>query len=353
MSWTQISHTRWETPLSGMEDYFAFTGNIPRTVGDERYQFVITSRFKVDIDLPNVETALKQAWIKLRFEHPQIAATTRRWKETADADELLQTVTSIRQTTLYYVPRSDELVLRCHHHISDGIGSLQPTMLTPEQAEQGAARLMAYLNKLPAIGPVCKVGKVPPGQPKTMDATFSSELTAAVHAAYAQILQKYPNPELELSWYTAITAHNMRWYLAQNPDQPVVSLYYACQFVSIPLPASYSKLAQTLNHHYETTVNDEALKVHDAFTRTLSAVVRTPEYQNTPIPADATTSSLGIVEKYLQREYGSTVKVNDFRMGCEIILGMTTLHFWTFRNQMHLAYSSMMRMRSQPMLGLT
>ncbi|KAL4749567.1 hypothetical protein BDW72DRAFT_204641 [Aspergillus terricola var. indicus] len=411
MGWTQISPTRWETPLRGMEDYFAFTGNIPGTIGDERYHYLIISKFKVEINIPNVEGALRQAWIKLRFEHPQIAATTEDGKKVyevvdnaalqawvnstlivssaASADELLQTVSPIRQTTLYYVPRSSELVLRCHHHINDGIGSLQamdllfkwlgepptklawgsehirlpapleeslgaPEVLTPEQAEQGAARLMAYLNKLPAIGPVCKVGKAPPGQAKTEESTFSSEftaaivksskeqgitVTAAIHAAYIKMLQKYPDPESELSRYTGITAHSMRRYLAQNRDQPVVSLCYACQFVSIPLPASYHELAQALDRHYKTTINDEALKVHDAFTRTLAALVRTPEYQNAPIPTDATTSSLGIIENYLQREYGNTVKVNDFRIGCDIILGMTTLHFWTFRNQMHLVYS--------------
>ncbi|KAL4789740.1 hypothetical protein BDV19DRAFT_373701 [Aspergillus venezuelensis] len=355
--------------------------------------------------------ALKQAWIRLRFEHPQIAASTEGGKkvyETLDeaalqawadstlivssasnADELLQTVSPIMQITLYYVPRSNELVLRCHHHINDGIGSLQamnllfqwlgepstdlawgsehvrlpapleeslgsPQTLTPEQTEKAAARLMAYLNQLPAIGPVCEVGKVAPSQAKTMDVTFSPEftaaiiksskergitVTAAVHAAYAQMLQRYPDPKSEQSRYTAITAHNMRQYLAQNRDQPFVSLYYAPQFICIPLPASYSELAQALDHHYKTAINDEALRVHDAFTRTLAAAVRTPEYQNAPIPADATISSLGIIEKYLQPEYGSTVRINDFRMGCDIILGMNTLHFWTFRNQMHLGYS--------------
>ncbi|KAL4733941.1 hypothetical protein BDV11DRAFT_213286 [Aspergillus similis] len=380
-----------------MEDYFAFTGNIARTFGDERYHYLIISKFKVDIDLPNVDAALKQAWIKLRVEHPQIAATSedgkkvyeipdnaalKAWVDSTlmvssaeNADELLQTVSPIRQTTLYYVPRSSKLVLRCHHHIIDGIGSLQamdllfkwlgepptnlawgsehirlpapleeslgsPEILTPEQAKQGAARLMAYIDKLPAIGPICKVGKVPPGQPKTKEVTFSSEITpaiiksskeqgitvtAAVHAAYIKMLQKYADPESEMSRYTGITAHSMRRYLAQNRDQPVVSLCYASQFVSIPLPASYHELAQALHRHYKTTINDEVLNVHDAFTRTLAAVVRTPD--------------LGIIEKYLRREYGSTVKVNDFTLGCDIILGMNTLHFWTFRDQMHLAYS--------------
>ncbi|KAL4907105.1 hypothetical protein BDW74DRAFT_175891 [Aspergillus multicolor] len=420
MSWTQVSPTRWETPLRGMEDYFAFTGNAPATIGDNRYHYMITSKFKVDIDLPDVEAALKQAWIRLRFEHPQLAASTedgkkvyetpddtalQTWADStllvssaANADELLSTAAPVKQITLYYVPRSSELVLRCHHHINDGIGSLQamdllfkwlteppthlelawgsehirlpapleeslgsPPTLTQQQTEQAAARLMAYLNQLPAIGPVCKAGKVAPGQPKTMEATFSPEftaaiikaskaqgitVTAAVHAAYALMLQRHADPESEQSRYTAITAHNMRRYLAQNRDRDhaaaaAVSLYYACQFISLPLPAPYSELAQALDAHYKASIDADVLRVHDAFTRTLAAAVRTPEYQNAPIPADATVSSLGILERYLQPEYGSagTVRVRDFRMGCEIILGMTTLHCWTFRDQMHLVYS--------------
>ncbi|KAL5340331.1 hypothetical protein BJX70DRAFT_396839 [Aspergillus crustosus] len=337
-----------------------------------------TENYKKVYEVPSTEDAL-QAWVDSTFVVVSDAE---------NAEQFLKSVPGIDQATLYYLPKSSELTLRVHHQINDGIGSLQAmrvffnvlanppkslssdlswgtepcrlplpleevlghtpdTPPTPSQSEKGTARLMAYLSNLPAIGPVSTVGKTPAGENLTIERVLSPSTTAAiiqeskemgititsaVHAAYILMLQTLGDPDSNQSRYTGITAHNMRRHVPSlsNPKKATVGLYYAPQFVTIPLPpgvseagegTTYTTVAKTLDEHYRTTIDDETLAVHGAFTSALATIVRSEEYQAAPIPADATMSSLGVLER------------------CDIVLGKNTVHFWTFRENMHLVYS--------------
>lgn len=98
------------------------------------------------MDAPDIQSVLKHAWKQIRYEYPQAATTVEGMKkiyevptetsleewlastfiisQAKDSKELHQSVAPIKQSTLYYLPRSSELVFRGHHHTLDGVGIL-------------------------------------------------------------------------------------------------------------------------------------------------------------------------------------------------------------------------------------
>ncbi|KAL2817177.1 hypothetical protein BJX63DRAFT_386316 [Aspergillus granulosus] len=414
MNWTQVSPTRWERPLSGMEEYFVLIGDISAALYDGRQQYTVISKVKADLNIPDVESALRHAWKQVRYEEPDIATTLEPGKKvfevlngagieewvdstfivdrTHNGEELHRIDRTAKPTTLYYLPKSSELVLHGHHAVVDGIGAimfwdrffravtspnrdisfgeehvrLAPALddligdpLTPEQGERGLALLMEYVGKLPAIGLPSKIGKVPPARCIDMEYVFDEETTAAivrgcralgisvttaVHAAYITMLSKYADPESNTSRYTAPSEFNLRNRLQPPYNKAAAANYYVPLPLSIDLPATFSELLATLNKYYRTTLSShpEYLEIQGSFTRSLAQVAKTPEYQSAPIPTDALVSSLGIVENHLQRSYGNgdrdTVVVKDWKLSCDCVLGMTGFHIYTFRDRLRFVY---------------
>ncbi|KAE8418857.1 hypothetical protein BDV36DRAFT_252857 [Aspergillus pseudocaelatus] len=309
----------------------------------------------------------------------------------ADAEELYCNVEPIKQVTLYYIPNSSELVLRAQHYTIDGTGTLllwdrylaalatpaeevtfggEHTRLapsieevlkvsepTPEETEKATALLMSYATKAPGVGPVSKVGTVPAGRSQNAEMTFPSRtteaivkvckekgisVTSAVHAAYIQAIVKHANPNGTLSRYVSLGLFNLRPYLPKpyNTGEYGASVYYTPLPLDLDLPTQFWETAHALDKYYRTTVKDdpEILPLHTHMTRVLSQAIQLPEYQG-PIPGDAQISSLGIVERYVQHTYGSTVKVLDVKMGVDIVLGMSMFFIYTFYDQLRLVYS--------------
>ncbi|OGM46108.1 hypothetical protein ABOM_005689 [Aspergillus bombycis] len=415
MSWTKVSERRWERPVTGMEGYFVYTGAMSAALYDGRHQYTIFSKLKVDLDInpADIESALKHAWKQLRSEQPQIATTVdgttmvyevpdeaavQEWlastfvvSSAADAEQLYRNVEPIKQVTLYYIPKSSELVLRAQHYTIDGIGTLllwdryltalttpvkatfgdEHTRLapsieevlkvsepTPEETEKATALLMRYATKVPGIGPVSKVGTVPAGRSQNAEMTFPTRtteaiiktckekgisVTSAVHAAYIQAIIKHANPSGTLSRYANLGLFNLRPYLPKpySTNEYAASVYYTPLPLDMDLPSQFWETAHALDNYYRTTVkNDpEILPLHAHMTRVLCQATQMPEYQGGPIPGDAQVSSLGVAERYIQHTYGSTVRVLDVKLGVDIVLGMTMLFIYTFRDQLHLVYS--------------
>ncbi|OKL62182.1 hypothetical protein UA08_02478 [Talaromyces atroroseus] len=69
-----------------------------------------------------------------------------------------------------------------------------------------------------------------------------------------------------------------------------------------------------------------------------------PEFLANPASCHAMIGSLGITEKYLQHSYGggdddaATITVRDLEFGIEVVLGMSMLFVYTFRDQLRLNY---------------
>jgi hypothetical protein len=395
-----------------MEEYLFFCGNVSAAYCDGRLQYNMCSKVNVELNHPDVESALRQAWKQVRYEEPDIAtiledrkkvyvvpdkAAVEEWlsstfivDSTRDAEELWREGRALKPATLYWLPKTSEIVLYAHHANIDGVGAIMwwdkyfralinpkpdivfgdeysrltpaldeilgsPGGPTPEQSEHAMALFMEYVTKLPSIGLVSKVGKVPAGQCQSFEHVIDQEttialvnackkrgitVTSAVHAAYIGVLIKHADPASNTTRYTAPCEFNMRQYLPAPYSQNAASAFYVPLPFSIDLPATFSEISSVLNSYYRGSLRDNSnvLEVAGYYTRVLEQFVKTPEYQNAPIPTDALVSSMGIVENHLRRSYGDTIVVKDWRLAVDVVLGMTGLHFYSFRDQLRLVY---------------
>ncbi|CAJ2513208.1 Uu.00g013270.m01.CDS01 [Anthostomella pinea] len=311
-------------------------------------------------------------------------------------DELYPSVKPIKQATLYYLPKSSEIALRAHHHVIDGIGMLlfwhtylealkspakeikfgdetarlAPVMeevlpkdehpseeLDKARAKEAYERFMGWAGSIPGIGPVSQVGAVPSGACQNTELVFAADTTssliaackakgftvgAAVHAAYIKAIEKHADPNSKLAEYVTATQFNLRPYLKEpfSSSKYAASVYYTPLPYKHALPASYSDLANSLTEYYKTSFKGkpEMLKIKGHFTQVLCGAVQTDEFKAGPVPKDALVSSLGLVEQYVGREYGSEIKVKDLKVGVDVVAGMSFLFFYTFQDKLRLVY---------------
>ncbi|KAL2842928.1 hypothetical protein BJY01DRAFT_216261 [Aspergillus pseudoustus] len=414
IAWKQVSPTRWQRPLTGIEDFLLATGNAPVELYNGRQQYNIFSKLKVEINVPDVESALRHAWKQLRYEQPAIAATVdgerkvyetpdeaglQQWlsstfivSDVSDADSLLST--PIRQATLYYLPKISELILRAHHYVIDGMGTvmfwhcLMEALVSPnkdltfgneyvrlsapldealgytgpptaKQTQDASAMLTTYAQSLPSIGLVSAIGKAPATDCHNTEHTFSREttgsiiaackekqisVTSAIQAAWVLMLVKHADPSSNRSRYTTANEYNLRPYLPSPHNAPTsaVGVYYAPIPFTIELPAPYMEIAQALNSNYQSTLKDnpETVNLTGHYCHLVAAMAKSPEFKAAPVSTDGLVSSLGVIEKYLRREYGGdAVKVKDFMLGLDVVLGMSAFFMYTFYDQLRLVYS--------------
>ena len=415
--WRETEPGRWERPLGGMESYFVFFGNITASMYHGRQHFVLCSIVKLELDTQlNIESALKQAWIDLRYEQPDLASTIDvenmrkvytvpdqseldAWlAETffvvkrSNATELYPELGPIQNATLYWLPQTSQLMFRAEHWKTDGLGILslwnalltrilkppaqmhwgsEPARLAPtmeaiwgfpetptsEQDNQVSELMSSWIGSMPGCGPKSKVGTVPPGRCTFVELDFSAKttrsiatackergisITSAIHAAFIAAIAQ--NAASEPKKYVTFAQFNARPYLTtQNPAAAHALVpHYTPWPYSVDLPISFIDSARRLHAYYSQTFADEperrALMGH--FLRKLYQIAQTPEYLSAPVPTDALVSGLGIVEKNLWQEYADgRVKVTDFRMTTDVVMGMSMIIFYTFCDRLRLTYA--------------
>ncbi|PYI07024.1 hypothetical protein BO78DRAFT_106130 [Aspergillus sclerotiicarbonarius CBS 121057] len=322
----------------------------------------------------------------------------------ADAGALMRIMKPIQQATLYYLPESSEIVFRCHHALMDGVGTLmlwhsflsilaspqdapsfgdEPARLAPtleailnhpeppkpELAAQGAKLVQECVHAMPGVGPVNRVGTVAAGPVQTRELLFPERtsaalveackaqgfsVSAAVHAAYIRTVVAHADPAGPLSGgnanrYVTVNSVNLRPKLPEpfSTSQYAASLYYTpWSFVIDNIPDSFVDTARIVDHDYKTLfdadVNADNLEISGSLTRALRDIVQTPEFLAQPVARDALFSSLGIMERYVQRSYGTDgqkIAVKDVNIGVDVILGISMLFAYTFRDTLRLGYS--------------
>ncbi|OOF91827.1 hypothetical protein ASPCADRAFT_210770 [Aspergillus carbonarius ITEM 5010] len=324
----------------------------------------------------------------------------------ANAEALTRIMTPIHQATLYYLPASAELVFRSHHALIDGVGTLmlwhrflsilanppsesppsfgdEPARLAPSLeavlqhpvppkpalAAQGAQLVQACVQAMPGIGPVNRVGTVAAGPVQNREWVFPERtsaalvqackaqgfsVSAAVQAAYIRTIVAHADPDAPGSRshphrYVTVNSVNLRPKLPApyNTSQYAAALYYSpWGFIIDEIPDSFLETARIVDHHYKTlfdpTVNPDNLEITGALTQALRDIVQTPEFLAQPVSRDALFSSLGIMERYVQRGYGPEgrkIVVQDVKMGVDVILGISMLFVYTFRDTLRLCYS--------------
>ncbi|KAI0151713.1 hypothetical protein GGR57DRAFT_470217 [Xylariaceae sp. FL1272] len=309
--------------------------------------------------------------------------------------QLYSSATPVKQATLYYLQNSSELAIRAPHHTIDGVGLLrfwhcffhalnspiednelrwgdEPPRLAPslstalslpraaQEAEEKAVSMFAeWAQNTPGVGPVSRFGAAEAGlgQCQNTELVLSLEntkeiinfcrgkgltVTALVHAAYIQAIVKHADPESKRDKYVSSTQFNLRSYLPHPYDSEkyAVAVFYSPQVYLIDLPASFTDLAESLHRHYHTSFkgNPEALKLTGPLHGELCKFARSPYLVSAPAARDATTSSFGVVEKHMEREYGN-IRIADIKAGADIVLGSSMFFQYTFRDQLRLVYA--------------
>ncbi|KAI1083674.1 hypothetical protein F5B20DRAFT_528043 [Whalleya microplaca] len=233
-----------------------------------------------------------------------------------------------------------------------------PEQATQAQSEKATALFLSWTTRVPGIGPVSRLGTAPAGRCQNFELMFPTKttealvtackhrgisMTAAIHAAYVGAIVKHADPKSKLEEYVTAPNFNLRPYLPEpySSSKHAVSVYYTPLPYKIDLPASYWDIARSLHKYYQTSFkgNPETLEITGYFTQALFSAVQTPEFLANPVSKDALISSLGIAERYVQREYGSDIKVKDIKIGIDVVMGMSFFFFYTFRDQLRLVYS--------------
>ncbi|KAF5862895.1 hypothetical protein ETB97_011036 [Aspergillus alliaceus] len=156
-------------------------------------------------------------------------------------------------------------------------------------------------------------------------------VATSVHAAYSLGLMKHANPLSNTPRYTTVNSFNLRDYLPAPYNKSAAANYPTIIPFTIDLPADFSQLAQALNHRCRNGVG--------AYNSFLVGMARTPKAEAAPVPTDACVSSLGVIEKYLQRSNGNTVTVKDYKIVLDVVLGIDASLLSTFKDQLRLVYS--------------
>lgn len=424
MAWAQISERRWERPANGMEKFFTVMENTSSAICESRRQFTIFSRLKIELQLPDavVEDSLRYAWKQVRYEQPQIAvisegfnkvyevpdeADLQSWlnktfivSDEIDGEVFGKEAKPTEQPTLYYLPKTAQIILRASHSVIDGIGTVllwhtyltaltnpkpdivfgneaarlpppleialgQQDVLPAETVAKGVQITSEALSLMPGIGPVNLIGTVPAGPTQRREFEFPSQttkaivqacrrngysVTAAVHAAFALTVVKHADATqlTEDSNYVTVNSFNLRPHLPEpyNTSKYAAALYYSIWPLILKRPENFKDVVCAIDKLYKTTFNDNAENVAlcGPVTNALCEIVQSAEFWAAPPARDALVSSLGIIERYLQQSYASNdnsrrVIVEDFKLGTEIVLGHSMFFIYTFRNRLRLVFS--------------
>ncbi|KAK4863078.1 hypothetical protein LT330_010594 [Penicillium expansum] len=319
------------------------------------------------------------------------------------ADEVIRTITPAADARLYYIPQSSELLLHTAHWRMDGVGGLfllgqlvdlmashadtllsgklpdpfnsfqwgsEIARLSPPVEEAGNMPLNATdEQKAVAHGAVgtfaLAAGAL--GVPYTGDAssapsgTRAAELqfspastsaavsaakargvgiTAAVHASLAATNFQHAIPEHQGRHYTSTIKQSLRPYLPEPYSTPAAAagLFTSGWLVRVDASGSWEENARLYQAEYEKGISSEYLKAHREYASTLVEVIGSLPAPAEP-PSDIDISSMGIMEKYLDREYGTAERgfgITHAGVGVEIISRQGVVFVWTFRDQLTL-----------------
>jgi hypothetical protein len=147
MSWKEVSASSWERPLDNNELLLKYVADIFKPLNKEHWalNIIATAKFDEASENENI-SALRRAWIQVRYQHPLIAASlngdSHSYHVPSDTDieswvsetflvhegktarDFLLTVPFKEHSSLHFFPSSSEILMRTHHWTIDGIGAL-------------------------------------------------------------------------------------------------------------------------------------------------------------------------------------------------------------------------------------
>lgn len=161
-------------------------------------------------------------------------------------------------------------------------------------------------------------------------------VTSAVHAAVAGA--NYAMSASVDRHYTSTVRSNLRPYLPAPYSRPeyACGLYTTGWMKAVPANATWSERARAFQEEYGKGLNNGYISAHREYALRLGALIRNMPQGGEP-PSDVDISSIGLGERFVNREKGTAekgIRVDGMSIGAEILTRQSVCFVWTFMNQL-------------------
>jgi hypothetical protein len=419
MPWQQLAPGRYSRPVDTTDTFFRTVSRIGYEHGREH--FVVNAVAKVDLgttDEATVTARLRKAWTVARYRHPLIAAEVadddasigyvvpsaaelERWLDaTLYVEHESTTVHAYRAraplkqyAALHWFPKTSELLLRAHHSLVDGIGTIHllsnvlqyyagdtpaPTFgdewkhlppglsemvgfPVPSEAEESKAqaRFQDWASYLPPIGLPCSVPV--DGKPEDACSVLRSStvaggaalvaackargfsVTSAVHAAIVVALREMKVDAPPAENFLHVLVFNYRKYLpapynnvAKWPEGNRV----VCDTIGLPA-GDFETYARKFHQSYHQPLARDQWGMFDAydpfFRLVLGAFAAAPPPDAVP-SINPQLTSLGLLEDKMPHAFEGVhpVRLGMVELGVDVMNPSCVLHQWSWQGRFHL-----------------
>lgn len=146
-SWKEVAPGRFERPFDSIELFFVTLARATASINREHWCLNIAAQFQAPFSFEEVLSRLKNAWIAMRYDHPQIASVAEgdtkvyivpdpsmldTWlretfivaSETAEVEDIVASLRPQSQATIHFLPKCWELLIHTSHWRMDAIGGI-------------------------------------------------------------------------------------------------------------------------------------------------------------------------------------------------------------------------------------
>ena len=146
-SWKETEPGRFERPFDSIEMFFVALARGTAPIKREHYSLNIAAKFQAPFSSEDALRRFKNAWITMRYDHPEIASTLQgdtkvyevpdalgldEWlqetflvaADTATVEDLVASFQPQSLASVYFLPHSWEILVHSSHWRMDGIGGI-------------------------------------------------------------------------------------------------------------------------------------------------------------------------------------------------------------------------------------
>lgn len=312
------------------------------------------------------------------------------------AEEVIASTTtrSSPYATMKYLPRTREVVLFSQHWRSDGVGMFilideflalaaqspvdasslpwgeETTRLAPpieeaantpvnpseEDKRIGQQCVASFGHTIGAIGIASRVPvEILPGGTRTTRLYLTEEetktviqackskkisVTSAVHASIAAANYALAAPEDKNKHYTSTIRFSFRrWLPTPYSGREYASTIFTTGWMfPVSADSSWAERARAYNDEYQKGLNPSFISAHREYAIGLCNLLRSLP-AGAPSPTDVDISSMGVIEKYVAREKGTSergIRIDQVFLGVDMVNRQGYFFLWTFRDQLSL-----------------
>jgi len=387
MSWKEVSTGKWERPLDNNELVLKLVADLCRPLNKEAWAVNTIVDVVFSITEEAIVAALRRAWINTRYKHPSIATTLsgnnhvyqspndqelENWVSESFAVHKAETVANflltvplLEYSSLHYFPSTSQILIRMHHWVIDGIGSIHvmnhfltylsaddplptfgdehirlspgfleaaglPAKLAPSDQTAANDAFMSHFKNMPSVGLTTLPGALIPGGSKFLKLTFPSSvlqsllaatrnhklgLAAALHSAVILATRERAPEHLVKRNFTNYALFDYRKYL-KEPFTDTVAWPLGVWMLTLPfsLPeADFMTTARELQAIYHQDMAVEtcpALKWYDGFCGNIVKVIQQPLPAGISSPSHPGLSSMGSLDDKFKKRYEGKIAID-------------------------------------------